>query len=326
MYISDRRSALRSATTISIIGLLYIYFLPFDTWHVTDDGRTALPNLPLQTSSPTTSTETWTGIPRKIWYKVGPRGVTPKLQEWIDTCLNNNPSYKSEFMTDISGDEYVENKFSHRPDIVEAFLSLQVPILKADMLRYLLLLNEGGIYSDLDVSCNVPIQDWIPEQYKQNASLVVGWEFDIGWGDNFVREFATWTIMAKPGSPHLQRVVDDIVEGLREKARELNVTIAELKWGTFGDVVDLTGPRRMTRGIMKSLKAKLGDAFEEKDYYAIPEPKLVEDVLILPAYAFALNSNKYQPDETQAPALVTHHFQSSWKNDHGGETLDIVAS
>jgi alpha 1,6-mannosyltransferase len=95
-------------------------------------------------------------------------------------------------MTDILGDIYVKETFKSRPEIIETYLALPIPILKADLLRYLLLHTEGGIWSDLDVSCeDVPIHDWIPAQYKKEASLVVGWEFDIGWGDNVVRQFAS---------------------------------------------------------------------------------------------------------------------------------------
>lgn len=223
-------------------------------------------------------------------------------------------------MTDLSGDAYIKGNFAHRPDIVEAFLALPFPILKADFLRYLLLFNEGGVYSDLDVSCeDIPIRDWIPAEYKRNASVVVGWEFDVGWGDSFTREFATWTLMAKPGSPHIAMVVDDILEGLHEKTKEYNITIAEMTWTMVGDVVGLTGPRRMTRSILKSLEETLGDDFDEGSIVALSQPKLVGDVLILPGYSFALSSNHYKPEDTQGPAFVTHHFDGSWKNDHGGE-------
>jgi mannosyltransferase OCH1-like enzyme len=240
-------------------------------------------------------------IPEKIWYKLGPRGVTQQAREWIDSCLDKNPTYKSEFMTDLKGDAYVKEKFAHRPDIVEAFLALPFPILKADFLRYLILFNEGGIYSDLDVSCeDTPIRDWIPAQYKKDASVIVGWEFDVGWGDSFVRQFATWTIMARPGSPHILMVLDDILEGLREKTREHNVTIADITWVMVGDVVDLTGPRRMTRSILKSLKTTLGDRFDEGSIAALSESKLVGDVLILPGYSFALSSNHYNLKKRRA--------------------------
>jgi alpha 1,6-mannosyltransferase len=86
-------------------------------------------------------------------------------------------------MTDISGDIYVKKTFKSRPEIIEAYLALAIPILKADLLRYLLLFADGGIWRDLHVSCeDVPIHDWIPAQYRKDASLVVGWELDVGWG------------------------------------------------------------------------------------------------------------------------------------------------
>lgn len=228
-------------------------------------------------------------------------------------------------MTDASAETHVKEKFAHRPDIVEVFLGLPFPILKADLLRYLLLFNECGIYFDLDVSCeDTVISDWIPAQYKRDASLVVGWEFDVGWFEGFVRQLGTWTIMARPGPPHMSMVMNDILESVYAKTSEYSITIAELTWAMLGDVVDLTGPRRMTRSIMKSLKATLGGVFEEGSIMALSEPKLVADVLILPGYSFALSSNHCKPEDTQAPALVTHHYTGSWKNENGGEPADPI--
>lgn len=329
MLFSNRQSALKVAILVSLMVLTLFYFFPSYVWPNPSEITISNPFPPsaLETSPPKTAPSVLAAIPEKIWYKLGPRGINQQTQEWIDSCLDKNPSYKSEFLTDESGDLYVKEKFAHRPDVVKAFLALPFPILKADLLRYLLLYNEGGIYSDLDVSCeNVPMSDWVPAQYKKNASLVVGWEFDVGWQEGFVREFATWTIMAKPGSPHMLMVVDDILEGLREKEQEHNTTIKNMSWAMIGDVVDLTGPRRMTRSILKSLKYTLGDQFEEKSLAALSEPKLVADVLVLPGYSFALGSNHYKPEDIQAPVLVTHHGIGSWKNDHGGEMADDPVS
>jgi hypothetical protein len=119
-------------------------------------------------------------------------------------------------------------------------------------------------------------------------------------------------------------VIEDILEGLREKTTEYNVPIADLTWTMVGDVVDLTGPRRMTRSILKSLNATLGDQFDERSIAALYEPKLVGDMLILPGYSFSLSANHYKPEHKQGPALVTHHYEGSWKNDHGGQTADPV--
>ncbi|CZR67349.1 related to alpha-1,6-mannosyltransferase [Phialocephala subalpina] len=219
-----------------------------------------------------------------------------------NTCIDQNPTWKTEFLTDDSSDTFAKQHFASRPDIVETYLNLSVPILKADLLRYLLLFPEGGVWSDLDVSCEevTPIESWIPSQYKANTSLVVGWEFDVGWPGNSVPQFATWAVMSKPGSPYMMKHAD------------LNLKIT-------GDVVDLIGPRRMTSSIFKSLGLSLDKKVEIEDIWKLEVPRLVGDVLILPGYAFARSSNHYEESSMRAGTLVTHHFAGSWKNEYGGE-------
>lgn len=263
-------------------------------------------------------------IPRKIWYKLGPKGKNDDIREWTGSCIDQNPGWKYEFLTDASGDKYVEKMFSStRPDIVEVYLSLTVPILKADLLRYLLLYAEGGVWSDLDVSCEgIPMDDWIPAQYKKNSSLVVGWEFDWGLGEDYIHEFASWTIMSKPRSPHMLMVINDIVEAVHTAQAENKVaTINDLTPPMVGDIVDFTGPRRMTRSIVKSLELTLRRPIARKEIENIRDPVLVEDVLILPGYAFSSAANDFSNLEggQPGPTLLTHHYAGSWKNEHGGE-------
>lgn len=263
-------------------------------------------------------------IPKKIWYKLGPKGKTNEVKEWTSSCIEQNPEWKSKFMTDASSDRYVETTFlATRPDIVEVYLNLTIPILKADLLRYLLLYAEGGLYSDLDVTCEgIPIDEWIPLQYQKSASLVVGWEFDWGLDEDFTHEFASWTIMSKPGVQHMMVVINDIIESLHTARAESQVaTIHELTPPMVGDIVDLTGPRRMTRSIIKSLEMTLRRPIEREEIENIQEPVLVDNVLILPGYAFASATNDFSDVDggQPGPSLVTHHFAGSWKNEFGGE-------
>ncbi|KAE8452316.1 hypothetical protein EG329_001016 [Mollisiaceae sp. DMI_Dod_QoI] len=295
-----------------LLGLVLFVLFNTGTWQQqSPDGIPieVLPSKPLATS-----------IPEKIWYKLGPKGLSDKSRDWINTCLERNPTYPHEFLTDDAGDAYVNKTFASRPDIVQAYLALTIPILKADLLRYLLLYAEGGIYSDLDVSCgDTPIREWIPAKYEESVGLVVGWEFDMAgsW-----REFATWTILAKPGSPHLLRVINDIMSNLNKKAMENHVSISGLTMDTIGDVVWLTGPRAFTRSVLRSLEVENYDAMVSvPDSPPTFEPWLIKDVLILPGWSFSLTLNKYEPEHNPGPALVTHHFAGTWKNAYGGEQV-----
>lgn len=270
-------------------------------------------------------------IPKKIWYKLGARGLSHDATAWTGSCIEKNPGYAVEYMTDESAKAWVQETFAHRPDIVEAYLALQIPIIQADWLRYLLLYAEGGMWSDLDVSCNSPVEAWIPPQYRANASIVVGWEFDTTWpGAEPKHELATWTVLARPGSPHMWAAAEGVLQGLHDVARDNGVDVAGITATPpmMGDIVTFCGPRRMTASIFQSLQRTLGmsdDEFREVEsgtWFNL-EPKLVGDVLILPGYSFAASMQFYDEGVSGSvgPQLVEHHYAGTWKNDKGGEFL-----
>lgn len=299
---TSRRIAL--LTPIIFFSFLYIYLV-----------FTTIPTAPQARLLPQ-------GIPKKLWYKLGPRGLTAESRTWTDSCIQQNPEYEHKFMTDDLSEAWVAEHFAEHPEVVETYHNLTVPIVKADILRYLLLFVEGGVYNDLDVTCNVPIDDWVPAQYYANSSLVVGWEFDVGWGENIVREFATWTIMSKPASPHIWTLIQDIIELIDDKKREQNLeSVGQLTPVTVGNVVDTTGPRMFTKSILKSLEQVLQEPMDRDSIKNLMEPKLVGDVMILPGYSFAAESNHYGAEDQVGPPLVTHHGAGSWKNEHGGEIV-----
>lgn len=269
-----------------------------------------------QTTTARPDTQTITAIPERLWYKLGPNGMNDELRGYTDSCITKNPTFQPEFMTDISGDEFVKDHFASRPDIVDNFLAIGIPIIKADILRYLILYEYGGIWNDLDVSCEASFNEWIPEPYKANVTVVVGLEFDV---DIWVRQFASWTIMAKQKSPHILTVVEDCLEGLVQKTKEHNVGMQDLRLDMLDDIVDVSGPRRLTRGILKSLSKMLDKEVGNAEISHVSEPRLIGDVLVLPDYAFADSMNQQYGDKITGRILVKHHYAGSWKNSKGGE-------
>lgn len=312
------RIVLRLLGAIGVVAVCY-FVLGIQSSRAVWEGRyyfAAAPTAPPLPTSLTQSSPTTAGIPEKLWYKVGPAGLNDQLRSYIDSCITMNPTFQSEFLTDDSGDQFVRDHFAARPDILDGFLAINIPIVKADLLRYLVLYQYGGIWNDLDVSCQVPISEWVPEQYKANASIVVGLEFDV---DIWVRQFATWTIMARPKSLHMLAVVEDCLEGLLSKAKELNVGLQDLRPNMIDDIVDVSGPRRLTRGFLKSLSKTMDKEIGNEDMARLSQPKLIGDVLVLPDYAFADSMNQQYGDKKIGTVLVTHHYAGSWKNENGGE-------
>ncbi|KAJ5513544.1 hypothetical protein N7463_003096 [Penicillium fimorum] len=250
-------------------------------------------------------------IPFKLWQKAGSVKLNGEREKDIRSWLNVNPRLRHEILTDDSAEEYVRGHFSDYPDILELYLSLPIPILKADLLRLLILYTDGGIWSDLDVTCHQPIDTWIPAQYQNKTNVVVGLEFDG-------LQFTSWTFMTKPKTSHIVAAIKYIIDGLKASAVQHNVTTAELNMTIIGNVVDVTGPQAMTVALLQNLQEEMGVSFGRANITEIKKPTLFQDVLVLPDAAFASAQGGFPED--RGPYLVEHHYAGSWKNANGGET------
>ena len=133
-----------------------------------------------------------------------------------------------------------------------SFVDLKDPILRADFIRYLVLLGDGGAYSDLDTMSLTPIEDWVPPAYANEVNLVVGVEYDKldgeRWEDRPLDlQFCTWAILAKPGHPLMEITVNGIVARLKALAPEQETTVSGTR-ASYDDVLSMTGPRVVHRG------------------------------------------------------------------------------
>jgi mannosyltransferase OCH1-like enzyme len=92
-------------------------------------------------------------FPRKIWqlWKVDVLSLDardlPRAKSWV--YLNSGLRY--EVLTDDNDQYYVETMYGpdrlNRPDIVDMYRTIKAKIVKADILRYLVMYAEGGVYT-----------------------------------------------------------------------------------------------------------------------------------------------------------------------------------
>lgn len=144
-------------------------------------------------------------IPTKHWQKWNTNiaSVEDHILDYIRSWRQINPSYRYEFLSDESAETWVAASYTDRPEVVRAYLALKDDILRADLLRYLILFKEGGVYSDIDTEALKSIDNWIPLKHKDEANIVIGLEIDepdsmwTDWADNFT--FCQSTMMASPG-------------------------------------------------------------------------------------------------------------------------------
>ncbi|SCU89296.1 LAFA_0E17128g1_1 [Lachancea sp. 'fantastica'] len=131
----------------------------------------------------------------------------------------------------------LQNLYGAVPQVIQAFDSLPLPILKADFFRYLILYARGGIYSDMDTYPLKPLDSWpsvaldekpharLPIQYRgvqpesivsaPEPGFVAGIEADpdrFDWNEWYARriQFCQWTIQSKPGHPLLRELIINI--------------------------------------------------------------------------------------------------------------------
>ncbi|KAL2022903.1 hypothetical protein VTK56DRAFT_4434 [Thermocarpiscus australiensis] len=272
-------------------------------------------------------------FPRKIWqtWKVNPLKFEERDLNTARTWLAKNPDYRYEVLTDDSAMRYVEWHFGpdgfNRPDIVNFYRDVKAQIVKADLLRYLIMYAEGGVYADIDVEALKPVSKFIPERYNhKDIDMVVGVEIDEpDWKDHPIlgpksRSFCQWTFMCKPQLPVMMRLIEQIMTWLNEVANEQGVSIGDVKLD-FDQIISGTGPSAFTNAIMKEMELHKEDPKVKIDwdlFHDMQESKLVSRVLVLTVEAFAAGQGHSDSGNHEArAALVRHHYHASnWPSRH----------
>lgn len=278
------------------------------------------PNLPKASIDDKLSpSRTWTHI---IWQtaKYPSENQTDNFREMSRTWAGLNPLYRHEMITHERMVGYVADNFHEmEPAFEDLYLGTADYMLRTDVIRYLVLLQDGGVYNDLDVSCLQPIDTWIPEQFKDRAGVVVGVEIDNFMGPYghdvpgmSVFQIAAWTLMAKPDQPFIRFVVDSLVQKMSNVSPDAQATL------TQDEVLRLTGPTAMTTDFLAYTSKITGTNVTRSNFTNITEPVMMGEILVLPIWAFGAGHQVERTgfEKDDGKALVHHHFADSWRADH----------
>lgn len=259
-------------------------------------------------------------IPNKIWqifFNHTPIGLyTDSIQTWI----TENQDYQYTLVSTVGANALALKHYADRREILYTFLSLRIPVLRSDLLRYMLLESEGGFYSDLDTAALKPADEWIPRDLKSKVHAVVGIEYDQGEGEAYPGterprlQFCQWTMAASRGHPLMSRVVTDVVDALQALAIKHETTMAELR-PSDDEVVQLSGPFIWTRAVLKTLSEATGTEMSYRNFTGMKEPRVFGDVMVLPVNWFGtgqLHSGSVRHGSENA--FVGHGWRRSWKS------------
>lgn len=220
------------------------------------------------------------------------------------------------------GEAFVRKHFANEPRIIEAYDGLPNVGMKSDMLRYMILSVEGGVYTDIDTIALKPINDWVPEDIRDRVRLIVGIEFDRrdggGWVDiSHWVQFCQWTIAAAPGHAVFRTMLARVLRALEELQLTHGAVPLEEVDPTSFEVMSSTGPAAWTDAVFAALREHDPTLETTQDLSFMRKPTLFGDILVLPVDGFGMGQpHSHSTNDGSVPedALVRHLFRGSWRS------------
>ena len=183
------------------------------------------------------------------------------MRGWVRSWKELNADFEHQLFDDAACFEHIAQRFPH---LLDVYCGLR-PVERADLWRYLVVLERGGVYSDIDTVCRAPIETWSGAADE----LVVGLEWDLldrypewrprkrlrsggaydptcAWRDHPVM-ISNWTFAARAGHP----VLCDVVARVATNARDPYFVLEDPAW-----TIKKTGPGAFTDAVSDYLQAR----------------------------------------------------------------------
>jgi mannosyltransferase OCH1-like enzyme len=193
-------------------------------------------------------------IPKKIYqthksmdYVLNNRKTRMSHDSWKRYCHHGEDSFDYVFFDDADMNAFME-KMDER--IYRAFQRCPMRVMQADLWRYCVLYENGGIYADADA---VLMKGQDPSIFLQEkAWLVLAPETDR-------IHLCQWTFAAPPRSPVLRKIIDTCVDRILKTPTIRGEHIIHF----------MTGPRAFTDGVESYLKERQCTLFRNKLCYEV---------------------------------------------------------
>ena len=169
-------------------------------------------------------------IVKQIWQTWKTKKI-PLIARIPFLSWHQNRDWKRAVEDDNDINKYVKTNF---PSLHKKFMKVPFPVMKADIWRYCVIAKEGGLYTDLDTTCMIPIQKWLPPDT----------EFAISC-ENRTELFCQWTFYAKPGHYIMKRMVELLEIRLEGKLKFFKPMVHYYTGPTFFTLAIVTAIKEM---------------------------------------------------------------------------------
>jgi mannosyltransferase OCH1-like enzyme len=149
--------------------------------------------------------------------------VPLRWRHLVESVKRNHPGWTYRLWTDEEMDAHVQ---ARHPALHPVYVAFEKNVMRADVFRYVLMYDFGGLYCDLDY-------EFLRPYPYGDAEVVLSEERSPGHGDGDL-QIANYVFASAPGHPFWKDVLDDLVH---------NPPVVH----TVDDIVAATGPGFLTR-------------------------------------------------------------------------------
>ena len=111
-------------------------------------------------------------IPKLIHQTWKSYDLPEKYITLVDSWKKMHPDWKYKLYDDQDCIEFIQKYY---PELFDAYQSLEEPVMKADMFRYLIIYHFGGLYADLDTEALKSFDELL----KDNSKMIIGVELEF---------------------------------------------------------------------------------------------------------------------------------------------------
>ena len=221
-----------------------------------------------------------TSIPKviyRIWLggdaNTKTKTLSPAHQLAWDFTAKHNPDFEQVLLDDDDAEAFMRTAMG---GYAHAAYSALVPgAAKADLLRYVLMYEKGGVYLDVKSGarelCRLirPSDQMLVSTWDTRAIPGMGFATLVAstqlgkriWPESFL-ELQQWWLVCRPGHPVMRRVVRAVVEEVSGRVRQGRLQKEPLeplralgRFCLYCDVLRTTGPHIFTRAVLDALDA-----------------------------------------------------------------------
>ncbi|KAJ3380646.1 membrane-bound alpha-1,6- mannosyltransferase Initiation-specific [Chytriomyces hyalinus] len=315
---ATRRDALAALVILAALSAAFSWSLYAHMDTVKEQLQPNTNQVPLEHSSFTESTAFQptpsSSIPQLIFqiFKSSRKEDWNSRRPFIESWTRLNPTFGHTVVDDDAALEFVEKHFDS--DVLDAYRSFPLIVSRTDLLRYLLIWEHGGLYTDADTVCEKSIGESFATWTEGRGdvlfiSSIEQWFKDESQPDSRPSTSITqWSFAAARRHPILGNLIREITNAT------LRATPQFLR--DRNNVIGFTGPSIYSRHI-REFMLEFGEDLEaavvasKVGPWWFPKSK----VLILPRNAFMADATWNHGIELgDAYGFVSHKFAGNWED------------